>query len=141
MNESTFLIRKADNLYDICSSRGHKGLFLVVNQYESPIAYWGGRSSTSRNFVASKVKEILSQVKENSPSHLIDKDISKDKLSIHEDIFGGLGEGERGLFTIYIDKSAKGYGFFYKCEDPFSKQILNDTLERFVKDVENQPFA
>ena len=135
MNESTFLIRKADNLYDICSSRGHKGLFLVVNQYESPIAYWGGRSSTS------KVKDVLSEIKENSSSSFIDKDITKDKLSLHEDIFGALGEGERGLFTVYIDESAKGYGFFYKCEDPFSKQLLKDTLEKFVKDVESQPFA
>jgi hypothetical protein len=141
MNESTFLIRKADNLYDACSSRGHKGIFLVVNQYDSPIVYWGGRSATSRNFVGSKVKEVLLQIKENAPASLIDKGISKDKLSLHEDIFGGLGEGERGLFTVYIDESPKGYGFFYKCEDPFSKQLLNDTLERFVKDVENQPFA
>ena len=141
MNESTFRIRKADNLYDVCSSRGHKGIFLVVNQYESPIVYWGGRSSTSRNFVASKVKDVLSEIKENSSSSFIDKDITKDKLSLHEDIFGALGEGERGLFTVYIDESAKGYGFFYKCEDPFSKQLLKDTLEKFVKDVESQPFA
>ena len=89
MNKSTFLVRKADNLYDLCFSRGHKGIF----------------------------------------------------LHIHEDIFSSLGDGERGLFTVYIDKNDKGYGYFYKCEDPFSRQILNDTLEKFVKDVENQPIT
>ena len=142
MNKSTFLVRKADNLYDLCFSRGHKGIFLVVNQYESPIIYWGGRSPTSRNFLGSQVKKVFAQVAESkNVSQLVDKDISNDKLHIHEDIFSSLGDGERGLFTVYIDKNDKGYGYFYKCEDPFSRQILNDTLEKFVKDVENQPIT
>ena len=142
MNKSTFLVRKADNLYDLCSSRGHKGIFLVVSQYDSPIIYWGGRSPTSRNFLGSSVKKVMSKVTENkNTSKLIDKGISKDKLQLHEDIFSDVGEGEKGLFTVYIDKNDKGYGYFYKCEDPFSKQILNDTLEKFVRDVENQPIT
>ena len=142
MNKSTFLVRKADNLYDLCFSRGHKGIFLVVNQYESPIIYWGGRCPTSRNFLGSRVKKVLTQVAENkNASQLVDKGISKDKLQIHEDIFSSLAEGERGLFTVYIDKNDKGYGYFYKCEDPFSRQILKDTLEKFIKDVENQPIT
>ena len=138
--KSTFRIRKADNLYDLCSSRGHKGIFLVVNQYESPIIYWGGRSPTSRNFLGGKVKEVLEILSEKkSQSKIIDKGISKDKLSIHEDIFNDLDCGERGLFSVYIDDAPKGYGYYYRCEDPFSKQLLNDTLEKFVKDVEDQP--
>jgi len=141
MNKGTFLIRKADNLYDVCFSRGHKGIFLVVNQYESPIIYWGGRSPTSRNFVASRIKCALEKIKEDASPKLVDKNISKDKLDIHEDIFNSLGEGERGLFSVYIDKSDKGYGFFYRCEDPFSKQIIKDTLEKFVRDVEDQPIT
>ena len=142
MNRNTFLVRKADNLYDLCSSRGHKGIFLVVNQYESPIIYWGGRYPSSRNFLGSKIKEVLSKIKEaKNPSHLVDTSISNDKLLIHEDIYSHLGTGERGLFTVFIDKSDKGYGYFYKCEDPFSRQLLSDTLERFIKDVENQPIT
>ena len=142
MNRSSFLVRKADNLYDLCSSRGHKGIFLVVSQYESPIIYWGGRYPSSRNFLGSKIKDVLSLVKEaKNTEHLVDTSISNDKLKVHEDIFSALGEGERGLFTVYVDKNDKGYGYFYKCEDPFSRQILNDTLEKFIKDVENQPIT
>ena len=142
MSKSSFRVRKADNLYDLCSSMGHKGIFLIVNQYESPIIYWGGRSPTSRNFLGSKVKEVAARIEEKKDtSKLIDKSISKDKLKLHEDIFSDLGAGERGLFSVYIDETEEGYGYFYKCEDPFSKQLLNDTLERFIKDVENQPIT
>ena len=142
MNRSSFLVRKADNLYDLCSSRGHKGVFLIVSQYDSPIIYWGGRSPASRNFLGSIIKEVRSKITQNkNTSKLVDKGISKDKLELHEEIFGALGEGEKGLFTTYIDNNDKGYGYFYKCEDPFSKQLIDDTIERFIKDVEDQPIT
>jgi len=142
MNKSTFLVRKADNLYDLCSSRGHKGIFLIVSQYDSPIIYWGGRSPASRNFLGGTIKEVMSKIIENKNSaKLIDKGISKDKLQLHEEIFNALGDGEKGLFTVYIDNNDKGYGYYYKCEDPFSKQLISDTLGRFVRDVEDQPIT
>tara|TARA_R110000822_G_C15338795_1_gene495946 strand:+ start:13337 stop:13765 length:429 start_codon:yes stop_codon:yes gene_type:complete len=138
-NEPSFKIRKADNLYDLCFSGGHKGLFLTVCQHESPIMYWGGRSPSIRLFLANCISEVLPKMADSKKdTHLTD---TKDNLKIeaHKEIYNSLKDGEKGLFSVFVDDNERGYSFFYKHGDPFSKGILKDTLEKFLHDVKSQP--
>jgi len=136
ITNNSFLIRKADNLYDVCEARGHKGLLMIINQFESPIIYLAGRSPSTRTFLLGKVRGVVEQIKEGSKESTC---CSPERVKMHEQMFDDLREGEKGMFSLFIEDSSSGYGYYYRQDDPFSETIIKDTLEKFIKDVEEQP--
>ena len=136
----TFMIRNADNIYDLCHNNKRKAVFLIANQMESPIIYWSGRNEGCRAFIATKIKECLDLFVKSYTGNLSGESVTYNCKPVlkdmHDEIFEKLEDGEKGVFSIFISEAQDCFGYYLNCADAFSFEAIKITLERFIKDAE-----